>query len=82
VLTELEVKRRWPGATASALRNYRRFLFDPAHRLWDERYGCGVEECCPDPQQLRSWLDSASRKLPRRDRRAFVELLNRLDDGW
>ena len=82
ILDRLEVDRRWPGSTAAALRNYRRFLTDPAHRLWDDSYGCGIDECCPQPPELRAWLELVVRHLPRRDRRGLEAVLTELDDLW
>lgn len=82
IVDRLEVDRRWPGSTAAAIRDYRRWLQDPGHRLWDEKYGCGVPECCPDPVDLREWLEIVVHHLPRRDRRRFQELIDEIDALW
>lgn len=82
VIDRLEVDRRWPGATESALRNYRRAVRDPIHRLWDDRYGCGVPECCPDPGELRQWLETVLRHLPPHDRRVLGALVSTIDAQW
>ena len=82
VVDRLEVTRRWPGATADALRLYRRALTDPAHRLWDDRYGCGIEACCPQPDELRSWLEIVACNLPRQDRSRLRVILDQIDAHW
>lgn len=82
VIDRLEADRRWPGATESALRNYRRAVRDPIHRLWDPQYGCGIEECCPDPDDLRHWLETVLRHLPPHDRRALRALVATIDARW
>ncbi len=83
LLARLEIQRhRGPGATASALRRYTRLLNDPAHRLWDDQYGCGIPECCASPSDLREWLEVAIRHLPPRDRRALERRLHELDSSW
>ena len=82
IVHRLEVDRRWPGSTAEAIRNYRRWLKDPGHRLWDNKYGCGVPECCPDLADLREWLEIVVHHLPRRDRRTLQSLLDEIDALW
>jgi hypothetical protein len=82
IVDRLEVDRRWPGSTAAAFRHYRRWLDDPSHRLWDNRYGCGVAECCPDPVELREWLGTVAHHLRARDRRSFQTRLDDLDALW
>lgn len=82
IVDRLEVTRRWPGSTAAAIRDYRRWLKDPQHRLWDNKYGCGVPECCPDPVDLRQWLEVVVRHLPRDDRRKLQALLDEIDELW
>lgn len=82
VIDRLEADRRWPGATESALRNYGRAVRDPIHRLWDDRYGCGIEECCPDPGELRQWLETVLHHLPPRDRRVLGTQVATIDARW
>lgn len=82
VLDRLELTRRWAGSTASAMRIYRRWMNDPAHRLRDDNYGCGVAECCPNPRDLREWLEVVAHHLPRRDRGTIQTLLNEIDARW
>jgi hypothetical protein len=81
IVDQLELKRRRPGETASALRCYRRFG-DPAHRRWDDRYGCGVEECCPDPRAMREWLEIVVHHLPRRDRQLLQARVDAIEARW
>jgi hypothetical protein len=82
VIDRLEVDRRRPGATKSALRNYQRAVRDPVHRLWDDRYGCGIPECCPDPADLRRWLETVLRHLSPHDRRVLGARVATLDAQW
>jgi hypothetical protein len=82
VVARLEHDRRRPGATADALRLYQRMLCDSARRLWDDRYGCGHEECCPQPAELRWWLEVVLRHLSPRDRRVLGARVGAVDDSW
>ena len=82
VIDRLEVDRRWPGATGSALRNYRRAVRDPIHRLSDPQHGCGIEGCCPDPHDLHQWLETVLRHLPPHDRRVLRALVTTIDAQW
>lgn len=78
----LERTRFWPGAVAQALDSWSRFVRDPIHRLWDPRYGCGVPECCPNPDELRWVLQAAVHTLPPRDARLLRRRIAVLDERW
>jgi hypothetical protein len=80
VLAQLESTRFYRGETARALDSYARFVRDPYHRLFDQKYGCGIPECCPDPVELREKLEMVAHALPRRDARVFRRQLAELDE--
>jgi len=52
------------------------------HRIWDPKYGCGVPECCPDPDELRRTLRLVAAHLPPKDARAFRKRVAALDELW
>lgn len=81
IIDRLEVARRWPGMTADAVRSYRRFARGPSGRSWDDSFGCGELGCCPDPAEIREWLEMVLHHLPHRDRRTFQALLLE-NDVW
>ncbi|MCO1580291.1 hypothetical protein M8C13_31495 [Crossiella sp. SN42] len=81
-LARLERTRLWPEATVEALRAKRNFVRDPTHRLWDPQYGCGFQECCPDPAELRHVLNLVVAVLPPRDARLIRKRLAALDELW
>lgn len=81
-IARLERTRLWPGAAHEALTTWDRFLRDPAHRLFDPTYGCGVLACCPDPLELRRILHVITHALPRRDARQLRRRLAQLDAQW
>ncbi|GLY71121.1 hypothetical protein Atai01_77400 [Amycolatopsis taiwanensis] len=81
-LVHIERSRLWPGAAAEALRAWEQFARDPMHRLWDPSHGCGVLQCCPDPDELRRILQLVAANLPTKDARAFRKHLTTLDELW
>jgi hypothetical protein len=81
-MTVLERTRLYEGAAREALDDWTRFLRDPWHRLFDEKYGCGMQACCPDRTMLRGVLEIIAHALPRKDARRFRRKLAQLDDAW
>ncbi|MBN6040934.1 hypothetical protein [Amycolatopsis sp. 195334CR] len=81
-LAQLERTRLWPGAAAEALHAWHLFIRDPMHRLWNPDHGCGIRECCPDPEELRHLLELVAHALPRQDARFFRQQLAALNDEW
>ncbi|WP_225440060.1 hypothetical protein [Amycolatopsis eburnea] len=81
-LVRLERTRLWPGAAAEALRAWEAFVRHPFHRLWDPASGCGVLQCCPDPDELRHVLDLVAHALPAEDARAFRERVAAAAELW
>ncbi|EOD69511.1 hypothetical protein H480_05919 [Amycolatopsis vancoresmycina DSM 44592] len=81
-IARLEHDRFHPGATAVALRVWAGFVRTPIHRLWDPRHGCGVAECCPDPEEVRALLHAVAHALPPKGARIFRARLAELDELW
>ncbi|WP_439383518.1 hypothetical protein [Amycolatopsis lexingtonensis] len=81
-LVRLERTRLWPGAAAEALRAWEAFVSHPYHRLWDAGSGCGVLQCCPDPDELRHVLDLVAHALPAGDARVFRRRLAAVGELW
>lgn len=83
VIARLENTRLWPGQIEEAIDHWERFVHDPAHRLYDQRYeGCGIWECCPAMYEVRDLLTIVERNLPRRDARRLNARLAALDEFW
>lgn len=81
-MVRLEGSRLWPGAAAEALRSWELFVGDPMHRLWDSECGCGVMQCCPDPDELRRVLELVAHALPAKDARWFRQRVAAIDARW
>jgi hypothetical protein len=81
-IAALEVRRKWPGYTALAYKQFASFVRDPYHRLWVDDDGCGIEECCPSPYGLLEWLEAVTRALPPKDRKIFASRFGELYADW
>jgi hypothetical protein len=81
-IARLEHDRFWPGAVDTALRAWARFVREPMHRIWDTSTGCGIMECCPDPDEVRGILHAAAAVLPKKDAREFRRRVAELDELW
>jgi hypothetical protein len=79
-IARLEHDRLSPGAAARALRSWAGIVGNPMHRLWDPSFGCGVPECCPDPDEVRGTLHAVAHVLPAKDARIFRAWVAELDE--
>ncbi|WP_410587695.1 hypothetical protein [Amycolatopsis sp. lyj-23] len=55
---------------------------NPFHRLWDPESGCGVLQCCPDPDELRHVLELVAHTLPAGDAQVFRRRLAAVAERW
>lgn len=74
-IRRVELERLWPGAVASALNTYNRFLRQPGRWLYVPFYDC---PCC-DPIDARDTLDEALRSLAPRARADLNRVVMQLD---
>jgi hypothetical protein len=73
----------WAGAVSESLRQWRSFVHQPDHRLWDaDGSGCTEWGCCGDPVRARENLETALSGMPQRAARELRVLVAELDDRY
>ena len=80
VIAELERKRFWPGAVATALADWDLVASDPIRQHCTSESGCGALRCCPSIGEARMILHAVARALPAKDAGPFHRRLEAAKD--
>ncbi|SCL17672.1 hypothetical protein GA0074692_0225 [Micromonospora pallida] len=78
-IEQLERSRLWDQAVSDALRDWSWLVHHPESAMWDPAERCGVQECCPDPDEARFILGLAVSVLLTGDARILRMQVTALD---